>query len=124
MADEKYLQNQENRRKHERVARDNTIRYSHLLDLTKELTEKTAPLLDIGGGGLRFQTEELLEKNTQLVIIVEFPGWETDENNWLSSNNSTDIGVLKVIGIVMWSVPSENDPEQYEVGVRFSGRIT
>ncbi len=111
------------RRTYERLDRDFKISYRDLEDLSSDWLNKDGKLLDIGGGGLRFLASEKVRENSQLVMEIEFSGWQVDEDEWNPTGNSDDSGNLKVIAKVMWSVESRNEPGEFEIGVCFSGRI-
>ncbi len=112
------------RRRHDRLDKNFSIRYRRLEDLSDDVPDMEGELLDIGGGGARFLGSESLSKNTQLTMVLEFPGWMVaDGDEWTITRNSNDVGILKVIGRVMWVAPCESDLGKYEIGVSFSGRI-
>ena len=117
------LANFQDRRKHDRLSRNFHMRYSFLEDLSRHRAEKEAELLDIGGGGIRFLTDERLTDGSQLMVELEIPGWQVQDGDWVPSNSREDVGQLQVIGVVMWVAPSKNRPGHYEVGLRFTGQV-
>jgi hypothetical protein len=81
--------------------------------------------LDISGGGLCFLVEESLPLGSQLLMVLEFPGWHAAANGkWIATKVEEDVGVLQVIGMVSWVAVSRSKPDRYETGVCFSGMVT
>jgi len=111
------------RRQHERIRKDLKVRYSPLWNLSGEAREEEGAIVDISGGGLRFMTPHLVGKGTQLVLTMAFPGWISKPDEWRASDDMSDIGVLKVLGEVLRVETSTESADQYEIAVRFSGRI-
>jgi len=120
---EEFKSRMQERRKHERLERNFTLRYSTLHDLSECLPEKEAELLDISGGGIRFLTKERLENGRKLIVELEIPGWQVKGGDWSPTANRNDIGRLKVIGKVIWTAPSVQRPGWYETGLRFTGQL-
>lgn len=113
------------RRQEERVAKDLVVRFTRLEDLQAEVSYRAGQLLDISGGGLCFLTEESLPLGSQLVMVLEFPGWHAAANGkWVATKVEEDVGVLQVIGMVSWVAVSRSKPDRYETGVCFSGMVT
>ncbi len=56
-------------------------------------------------------------------MVMGFPGWIADDDEWQPSSKGSDVGTLKVIGEVVRVDPYTSQPGQNEVAVRFSGRI-
>ena len=113
------------RRQEERVAKDLVVRFSRLEDLQAEVSYRDGQLLDISGGGLCLLTEESLPLGSQLVMVLEFPGWHAAANGkWIATKVEEDVGVLQVIGMVSWVAVSRSKPDRYETGVCFSGMVT
>ena len=115
--------NGEERREYERLDRDFRVSYCRSGNISHHALDRNADLLDIGGGGMRFLAEELLEEKTQLILEVEFSGWQVDDEEWTATGSSDDSGLLRVIATVMRCVESRTQIGKYEVGVCFSGRI-
>lgn len=113
----------QNRRMHERLPRNFRMRFGILEDLSHLQADKEAELIDIGGGGLRFLTDEPLADGSQLLIDLEIPGWRVTEGEWISTSNQNDVGILQVIGIVMWAAPSSGKNGCYEIGFCFTGQV-
>jgi hypothetical protein len=115
----------EERRQEERVAKDLFVRFTRLEDIQANVPYREAQLLDISGGGLCFLTEESLPLGSQLVMVLEFPGWHATANGkWIATKVEEDVGVLQVIGMVSWVAVSRSKPDCYETGVCFSGMVT
>lgn len=114
----------EERRQHERLEKSFTIYYRRLEDLSlTEMPDVEAEIVDIGGGGLCFLNDEPLEISTQLVITLEFSGWLADMDEWVITRSPSDVGVLKVVGMVVRVAVSKIHPDKFEIGVRFTGRV-
>lgn len=112
------------RRRHERVARNYKLRYGMLEDPACDTPDKEGMLLDLGGGGLRFLADNALQKNMQLLIELDIPGWTVNNGEWTATRSASDVSTLKVLGVVMWDALSADCPGKHEVGVRFSGKIS
>lgn len=112
------------RRQEERVARDLSVRFRRLEDLLDDLPCRDGQLLDISGGGLCFLAEEALPLGSQLVLALEFPGWQAAaDGKWIATKVEEDVGVLRVVGMVSWVAVSQAKPDRYETGVCFSGLV-
>lgn len=114
------------RRQHERLEKRFTIYYRRLEDLSfpdEEVPDIEAEIVDIGGGGLCFLSDSPLEISSQLVILLEFSGWLADMDEWIITHNSSDVGLLRVVGMVVRVAVSETFPDKFEIGVRFTGRV-
>jgi len=112
------------RRQEERVAKNLFVRFIRLEDLQANVPYREGQLLDISGGGLCFLVEESLPLGSQLVMVLEFPGWHATANGkWIATKLEEDVGVLQVIGMVSWVAVSRNKPDCYETGVCFSGMV-
>ena len=110
------------RRSYERLEKEFSFHYTILSDLAKtELTEQGV-ILDIGGGGLRFLSSEKWQKNEQLLMQLDFDGWQIEGVNCAVSDNSGEYGRMLVVGSVMWSSEAVSE-DQFEVGVRFTARM-
>lgn len=113
------------RRQEERVAKNRFLRFTRLEDLQADVPYREGDLLDISGGGLCFLAEELLPLGSQLVMVLEFPGWHAvADGKWIATKVEEDVGVLQVIGMVSWVAVSRTKPDRYETGVCFSGMVT
>jgi hypothetical protein len=115
----------EERRQEERFAKNLFVRFTRLEDLLADVPYRDGQLLDISGGGLCFLTEEALPLGSQLVMILEFPGWQAvADGKWIATKQEEDVGVLRAVGMVSWVAVSRAMPDKYETGVSFSGRVT
>jgi hypothetical protein len=113
------------RRQDERVAKDLFVRFTRLEDFSTEALFQEGRLLDISGGGLCLLAEEALPLGSQLVMILEFPGWHAAaDGKWIATKVEEDVGVLRVVGMVSWVAISRIHPGRYETGVCFSGMVT
>ncbi len=113
------------RRHEERVGKNLLVRFTRLEDLLADIPYRDGQLLDISGGGLCFLAEEALPLGSQLVLVLEFPGWQAvAEGKWIATKVEEDVGVLRAVGTVSWVAISRTKPDRYETGVYFSGRVT
>ncbi len=111
------------RRQHDRVSKNLTVRYTKLEDLVKDIPFQEGELVDMGGGGLCFQASEPVNLGSQLVVVLEFPGWQAAGGKWVATKAEEDVGVLQVIGMVVWVAASREKPGCYDIGLRFSGMV-
>ncbi|MBU4034394.1 MAG: PilZ domain-containing protein [Proteobacteria bacterium] len=115
----------EERRQEERFAKKLFVRFTRLEDLMADVPYRDGQLLDISGGGLCLLAEEALPLGSQLVMVLEFPGWHAAaDGKWIATKVEDDVGVLRVVGMVSWVAVSRDKPELYETGVSFSGMVT
>ncbi|HIJ90641.1 MAG: PilZ domain-containing protein [Desulfobulbaceae bacterium] len=115
----------EDRRQDERVAKNLFVRFTRLEDLHADAPYRDGQLLDISGRGLCFLAEEALSLGSQLVMVLEFPGWQaTADGKWIATKVEEDVGVLRVVGMVSWVAVSRAKPDRYETGISFSGVVT
>jgi hypothetical protein len=114
----------EERRQEERVDKNLFVRFTRLEDLQADIPYREGQLLDISGGGLCFLAEESMPLGSQLVMVLEFPGWHAAaDGKWIATKAEEDVGVLQVIGMVSWVAISRTKPDRYETGVCFSGMV-
>jgi hypothetical protein len=114
---------QDERRRHERLGKRFTILYRGFEDIARDTNAQHGELLDFSGGGVRFLANRELRKGRQLILELDFSGWQEDGEEWTRTDDPADIGKLKAIGEVMWCAEDTLTPDRYEVGVRFTGRI-
>ena len=115
--------NKRERRHHERLKKKFNIRYSLADEVLDADFTSEGEIIDISAGGVRFLSPEELTKNTQLAILLQFQGWNVQDENWFQTDDKNDHGELAVIGVVMWSDASRNKTGYYEIVIRFAGRM-
>ena len=76
-------------------------------------------LIDYSIAGIRFVTREQLQKNTALVIELDFEKFGYETKNWRSLWDEYEAASLQVIGSVMWCQQNKQIPGEFEVGTRF-----
>lgn len=81
---------------------------------------RQAEVIDGSRGGVRFKTEMSLPKNTRLYIKLDSGEWG-EELTYLCKDE--DMGLIEVLGSVMWCLESSTTPGEYEVGTRFINKI-
>lgn len=114
---------QDERRRHGRFDKRSTILYRRFEDIAKDKQAQRGELCDFSGGGVRFLANQELEKNSQLILELDFAGWQEDGDEWSQTGDLADVGRLKAIGAVMWCAKDAVRADKYEVGVRFTGRV-
>jgi len=121
MDQKELLKKIEERRRHERMLCAYSMHYGELNDISTAQVDKSATLLDISGGGLRFSINEPDIDASQLIIRLDIPGWLVMNGDWQPSNRSSDIGILHVVCRVVWIKKKKGS--KTEIGVRFTGQI-
>lgn len=114
---------QDERRRHGRFDKRSSILYRRFEDIAKDKHAQRGELCDFSGGGVRFLANQELTKGSQLILELDFAGWQEDGEEWVKTGNPADLGKLKAIGEVMWCTKDSDQPTKYEAGVRFTGRI-
>jgi c-di-GMP-binding flagellar brake protein YcgR len=123
MVETKTAGTQEDRRKYPRLDRIIKMRYQRVESLSEKSPYLEGDLLDVSSGGLRFLASQPLEIKSQLVIILEYPGWLNTDNNHLVPSEEGEPGVLQAMGEVLRVQASQTDPGKFEVGVQFSEQL-
>jgi hypothetical protein len=114
---------QQERRKHPRLDKIIKMRYQKLESISKKMPYLEGVLLDVSSAGLRFLAEQPLDIDSQLVIVLEFPGWLTDDNLWTPADHNDEMGVQQALGQVLRVQASEMEPGKFEVAVQLSGQL-
>jgi len=110
------------RRRYDRLEKEFAFRYTVFDDLAHATLEEKGLILDIGGGGLRFLSSQRWIKNEQLLMKLDFSGWQIDESGNVTIPSYDDCTSMLVIGSVMWSAETAQE-DQFEVGIRFTARM-
>lgn len=110
------------RRRYDRLEKEFVFRYAVIDDLTNATLAETGLILDIGGGGLRFLSSRRWRKNEQLLMKLDFEGWQIDESGNVTIRSSAESTSMLVIGAVMWSAETAQE-DQFEIGIRFTARM-
>ena len=110
------------RRNYERLEKEFAFRYTPLSNFANTELSEQGVILDIGGGGLRFLSSDKMQKDEQLLMKLDFQGWQIDGVNCMASDDADDSGTMMVVGSVMWSTETAVE-DQFEVGVRFTARM-
>lgn len=111
------------RRRHERIPKEVNVHFGVFTDLTDINIDREGTLLDLGAGGVRILTQQYVEVASQIMLVLEFPGWAEGAFNWQVTADKSEIGVLKVVGMVIRCLPSSIEPGFYETAVCFCGRM-
>ena len=125
MVEQSNAESIEERRQHERCEKNLAIRYVPLEKVSQDDSlRKNGELIDIAAGGLCLLADETFSLGSQLVVVLEFPGWLEQDGKWLATKQENDKGTLQVIGMVVWVAVSQTVPDKYEIGIKFSGMMT
>ena len=108
------------RRKEIRFNKQNTFQFKIVqADLNDPLI-KEGLLIDYSAAGIRFMTDEKLDKNLSLLIQIDLGGLGNDDVDWRSFWETDNEEYLNVIGSVMWCLASSQAAGKFEVGTRFT----
>lgn len=113
------MQNEE-RRESVRISKKNTFQFKKLENGTTSPLSVEGLMIDYSVAGLRFETDEPLEKNTSLFIQLDLDFLDNDAVDWRSIWETGEAESLNMIGSVMWCLPNKNESNVFEVGMRFT----
>lgn len=108
------------RREAERINKENAFQFTKLQDGNIGQQSLEGSMIDYSVAGLRFVTDEPLEKNTSLLIQLNLEALNSDAADWKSLWETGDAISLSIIGSVMWCLASKIESNLYEVGMRFT----
>lgn len=108
------------RRESVRINKKRAFQFTRLQEGDTHTHSVDGVMLDYSIAGLRFETDEPLEKNTSLFVHLDLNVLDNDAVNLKSTWETGDAVSLNVIGSVMWCLASENDSNLFEVGMRFT----
>jgi|GEM_PF-607450 len=108
------------RRESVRISKKNTFQFKKYEDGTTSPPTVEGLMLDYSVAGLRFETDEPLEKNTSLFIQLDLDVLGNDAVDWKNIWETGDAASLNVIGSVMWCLANTNETNVFEVGMRFT----
>jgi hypothetical protein len=108
------------RRESERISKENTFQFAKLQNGNIGQLNSEGSMIDYSVAGLRFATNEPLEKNTALLIQLNLDDLDNDEVDWKTLWETGDAESLKIIGSVMWCMASKLESNIFEVGMRFT----
>lgn len=110
---------QDDRRKYHRRSRQSIISF-HLVEKSGEEKTQQATIVDSSTGGLRLRTRRSMAKNTRIYIKLDSEEW--GEELTVHCRDGA-LGLVEMIGSVMWCLESRDSPGEYEVGTRFLGQV-
>ncbi len=110
---------EDDRRKFSRKKLQSVISFHVIKETGKEKAQEGV-VMDCSQGGVRFSAKKSIEKNTQIYIKLDSEDWGEELTYFCKD---TGMGLVEVIGSVMWCLESENSPGEYEVGTRFIGQL-
>lgn len=116
---EDYMENNE-RRESVRIKKKRAFQFTRIQEGDTSTHSVEGVMLDYSIAGLRFETDEPLEKNTSLFVHLDLNILDNDAVKLKSTWETGDAVSLNVIGSVMWCFASENEPNIFEVGMRFT----
>ncbi|MFT5730615.1 MAG: hypothetical protein ACI8PB_004801 [Desulforhopalus sp.] len=116
---EDYMETNE-RRESVRINKKRAFQFTKLQEGDTSTHSVEGVMLDYSIAGLRFETDEPLEKNTALFVHLDLNILDNDAVNLKSTWETGDAVSLNVIGSVMWCLASENESNIFEVGMRFT----
>ena len=108
------------RRESERINKENIFQFSKLQDGNIGQLSIEGSMIDYSVAGLRFVTDEPLEKNTALLIQLNLEDLDSDAVDWKTLWETGDAESLNIIGLVMWCLASNLESNAFEVGMRFT----
>lgn len=109
---------QDDRRKFSRKKKQSVISF-HVIDDSKPKVQE-GEVVDGSSGGVRFKAQKAMPKNTRLYIKLDSDEWG-EELTYLCK--SDDLGLVEVVGSVMWCLENNERPGEFEVGTRFLGQV-
>lgn len=107
------------RRESVRISQKKAFQYKKFQEGNTGAHSVEGIMLDYSVAGLRFETDEPLEKNTSLFVQLDLNALDSDAVNWKNLWETGDALSLNVIGSVMWCLARKNESNIYEVGMRF-----
>lgn len=110
---------EDDRRKYQRNRKQSVISF-YVIEGDGEEETRKAVVVDGSEGGVRFRTKESLAKNTRLYIKLDSDDWGEELTYYCKDNG---LGLVEMIGSVMWCLENENTPGEFEIGTRFVGQV-
>ena len=108
------------RRESVRISKKRAFQFTRIQEGDTSTHSEEGVMLDYSIAGLRFETDEPLEKNASLFVQLDLNVLDSDTVNLKSIWDTGDAVSLNVIGSVMWCLASENEFKSFEVGMRFT----
>lgn len=108
------------RREVDRIEKENEFHYTKVKVDDIGAQSLKGSMLDYSVAGLRFVTDEPLEKNTSLLIQLDLAAFDGDGVDWKTLWETGDAATLSIIGSVMWCLASKVESNAFEVGMRFT----
>jgi len=108
------------RRKRVRVSSRYNFRFRKIEDDSNAPPNIDGLMVDYSAAGIRFVTDEQLEKNTTLLIQLELNKMNCDVVDWRQLWETGSADCLYVIGSVMWCLASDHESGDFEIGTRFT----
>ncbi len=121
--DEDHMQKNE-RRETTRTNGDGLFQFRKFENGKSSEQQVTVSMVDYSIAGLRFVTDEPLEKNTSLLVRLDLASLGDETGDWRVLWETGNADSLNIIGSVMWCLASKSDAKAYEVGMRFTGKAS
>ena len=107
-----------------RISWQKTFQFAKIAAGTDHKPNIDGILVDYSLAGIRFITNEPLDKNTPLLITLDLAGLGNNAADWRTLWETGSADQLNVIGSVMWCLVSDHKFGKYEVGTRFTKRAS
>lgn len=110
---------QDERRKFQRQKKQSVISFYVVGDKGKD-KDIEAVVIDSSKAGVRFRVKNSLPKNAKIYIKLDSEEWGEELTYFCKD---TGLGLVEMIGSVMWCLESQHAPGEFEVGTRFVGQV-
>ncbi|MFT5700145.1 MAG: hypothetical protein ACI8ZB_003016 [Desulforhopalus sp.] len=108
------------RRKEIRINKHNTFQFT---TAQGDQVASQGLLVDYSAAGIRFLTDEPVDKNISLLIQLNLNEFDNDDINWRDLWETGEEPYLNVIGSVMWCLATNQESGKFEVGTRFTQKV-
>lgn len=108
------------RRKETRINRKNIFQFKIVDAHQSDSLIMNGMLIDYSVAGIRFMTDEQLDKNISLFIQLNLDDLSNDDMDWRDLWETGNETYLNVIGSVMWCLASDLELGKFEIGTRFT----
>ena len=108
------------RRKEIRINKKNTFQFKIVHAHLSDSVIMNGLLIDYSVAGIRFMTDEQLDKNISLFIQLNLDDLSNDDMDWRDLWETGNEAYLNVIGSVMWCLASDHELGKFEIGTKFT----
>ena len=106
---------QDDRRKFARTKKQSIVSF-YVIEGDKEGAMHQGLILDGSPGGIRFRSNHAMKKNTKIYIRLNSDDWGEELTYHIKKDQ---LGLIEIIGSVMWCLETQDAPGEFEVGTRF-----